>query len=428
MRIVLAHDSFTQLGGAERVVEAMHEMFPDAPIFTLVLDRRLKEKYKDWDTRTSWIQVLYNFIPKLQYLLPFIPMAVYSIKFDDYDVVLSSSSSWIKNIHVPKNCVHINYCHTPTRFLWTDADYFNQEVPKFLRPIAKPIINLMKKWDYKGAQRVTRFIANSKEVQNRIRQYYNRDSEVIYPFVDTDFWKPVSSHCEEVQSNGVSPVMSSRPSAAESRDPEPGPDWIPDSPSGALRASGMTDKTHKLDYFLIAGRLQAHKHNDLIIEIFNELGLPLHIVGVGRQQKYLQSIAKSNIKFLGRIPDEQLREEYSGALGVICPQLEDFGLIPLEAAACGTATLGLAKGGNLETVVPGVTGELFGQDVVAPFMEPLEPDKSGNYNQVIKDQIKKLILSWNPQKYTIDNLRHQAEKFGKGKFKQRILEMIDIYK
>jgi len=354
MNLALAHDSFTQQGGAERVVEALHEMYPDAPVYALVLDKKLREKYRGWDIRTSWLQPLYDLFPKLRYFLPFIPFAVSLFNFEGYDVVVSSSSSWIKNIKVPKGCVHINYCHTPTRFLWVDKNYFGQEVPKILRPIARPIINLMKKWDYKGAQRVTFFIANSKEVQKRIKQYYGRDSEVVYPFVDTKFWKPTMA---------------------------------------------------KQDYFLIVGRLQAHKHNDRIIEIFNELGLPLHVVGTGRQEKYLRSIAKDNIKFFGRVPDEQLRDEYSGAKGLVFPQLEDFGLVPLEAAACGTATLGLAAGGNLETIAPGVTGELF----------------EGNDGNIIKN----MILQWDPQKYTAENLRCHAEKFGKERFKRQVSNLIN---
>lgn len=357
MKVALAHDSFTQLGGAERVVESLHEMYPDAPVFTLVLDRKLKDKYRSWDIRTSWLQVLYNFIPKLQYLLPFIPAAVSSLDFSGYEMVMSSSSSFIKNIRVPKSTIHINYCHTPTRFLWSDENYINQEVPAILRPLVRPFIGLLRKWDYAGAQRVTHFIANSREVQDRISRYYQRTSTLVPPFIDVNFWHPT---------------------------------------------------VEKQDYFLIAGRLQAHKKNDLIIEIFNDLGLPLHVVGTGRQEHYLKSIAKPNISFLGRVSDEQLRDQYSGTKGFIFPQLEDFGLMPLEAAACGTATLAYGKGGALETVMPGVTGELF-----------------SDYDQ---QKIKLLILAWNPQKYTLDNLRAQGAKFSKEAFKQSIGKFVETIK
>lgn len=356
MDIAIVHDSFTQLGGAERVVGILHEMFPQAPVFTLVLDRKLKGHYKNWDIRTSWLQIIYNLFPKFQFLFPIIPLAVSSLDFSGYDLVISSSSSFAKNIEVPKNTIHICYCHTPTRFLWTEGDYVKQElngVFTVLRPVARFTIKFLKKWDYKAAQRVNYFIANSVEVQKRIGLYYQRGSVVIPPSIDTSFWKPTAP---------------------------------------------------KQNFFLLGGRLQPHKNNELIIEIFNDLKLPLRVFGTGRQEKYLQSIAKDNITFLGKITDEQLREEYSGALGFIYPQLEDFGLMPLEAAACGTATIGLAQGGSLETILPGVTGELF-----------------EDYN---KEKIKKLILKWNLQKYSADALRNHAEKFSKEKFKEQILEYV----
>jgi glycosyltransferase involved in cell wall biosynthesis len=391
MRIALVHDSFTQEGGAERVVDAFHELFPDAPVFTLVMDRDLRYRYHNWDIRTSWLQIFYNFIPKLQFLLPFIPLAVSSLDLSQYDVVLSSSSSWAKNIRVQKNCAHICYCHTPTRFLWSDSNYVNQEVPAFLRFLVRPIIIWMKKWDYKGAQRVTSFIANSKEVQSRIKKYYNRESEIIHPFIDTTFWHQASSR------------VIARRSAAD--DEAILSNTLEKIAASASQSPGLLAMTQKRGYFLLAGRLQAHKRNDLIVEIFNELGLALHVVGTGRQEKYLQSIAKDSTKFFGHISDEELREQYSGAKALIYPQLEDFGLMPLEAAACGTPTLAYGKGGALETIVAGETGEFF-----------------TDYD---KEKIKQIISSWNLQKYSTDNLKAKAQKFSKEKFKANIAKIIN---
>ena len=353
MKIAIAHDSFTQMGGAERVVDAFHELFPEAPVFTLVFDPVYKEKYQGWDIRTSGLQTLYLASSKLQYLLPLIPWGVDNLDFSGFDMVISSSSGFIKNIRVPKNCIHINYCHTPTRFLWSDPDYVKQEVPWLLRPVINLVLKRMKVWDYNGAQRVTKFIANSKEVQGRIQKHYGQKSTVIYPFVDTEFWKPTQ-------------------------------------PKG--------------NYFLLAGRLQAHKKNDLMVKIFNDLGLPLHIVGTGRHEERLKAIAKPNVSFLGRVEDIQLREEYSGALGLLYPQTEDFGLMPLEAAACGTPTLAYAQGGALETIVPGVTGELF---------EAYDSEK-----------ITSRLLNWHPQKYRAEDLHQQAQKFSKEKFKSEMLNFV----
>ncbi len=383
MRIAIVHDSFTQLGGAERVVDVLHEMYPEAPVFTLVFDKKLKDKYLAWDIRTSWLQVIYNIIPKFQYLFPLVPLAVSSLKFDGFDLVISSSSSFAKNIKVPKTTVHISYCHTPTRFLWQGTDYLNEEVPSILLPIARIIIKWMRKWDYRAAQRVTHFVANSTEVQKRIKAYYNRDSTVIYPPVDTDFWKPVS-----VIASASEAILSSSQIAAS-----------------ASQSPGLLAMTQKQDYFLLAGRLQAHKSNELIIKIFNDLKIPLHVVGTGRQESYLRSISKDNIKFLGRISDEQLREEYSGTKAYIFPQLEDLGLMPLEAAACGTATIAYGKGGSLETVVSGVTGELF--------------------EKYDADEIKRLILGFNPAKYQQQNLTNHAKKFSREKFKLQIFDFIN---
>lgn len=353
MKIALVHDSLTQLGGAEKVVDVLHEMFPEAPLYVLVLDKKLHDTYKGWDIRTSWLQKIYNFYPKFQHLLPFIPAAVGSLDFSRYDVVLSSSSGFAKGVKVSPG-IHVNYCHTPTRFLWSDFDYIRQEVPAPLRPFANVFLQWMKRWDLKAAQRVNYFIANSKEVQKRITVFYGRDSEVVHPPVDTEFWHPTKP---------------------------------------------------KSDYFLLAGRLQAHKKNEFIIEIFNELGLPLRVAGTGRQEKYLRSIAKDNVTFLGRISDEALRDEYSGAVGFVYPQLEDAGLMPLEAASCGTASIGLAKGGSLETIVPGKTGELF-----------VDYDR---------EAVKKVILNWDPRAYDMKNLQSHAQNFSKEVFIKKINAVLE---
>lgn len=356
LKVAIVHDSFTQMGGAERVVEALHELFPDAPVYVLVMDKNLKGSFAGWDIRTSWLQIIYNFIPKFQWLFLFIPLALYSFDFSGYDVVISSSSGFAKNIHVPKTTVHINYCHTPTRFLWTDGDYVNQELTgfsKLFRPLARVIIRWMKTWDYARAQQVTHFIANSQEVQKRIMAFYGRTSTVIHPFINLPMW-----HSEGKQGN----------------------------------------------YFLLAGRLQPHKHNEFIVNIFNKLGLPLHVVGEGRHKKYLQSIAAPNIKFFGRVSDEELRRKYSGALAFIYPQLEDFGLMPLEAAACGTPTLAFGKGGSLETIIAGQTGEFF--------------------YEYSENTVSDMVRHWSKLKYENHTLVNHAKQFSKEKFKDKLGQFI----
>ena len=351
MRIALVHDSLTQLGGAERVLDVLHEMFPKAPVFTLVFSDKLKEKYKGWDIRASWLQRIYKLFPKFQYLFPLIPMAVGSLRFKNFDLVISSSSSFAKNIRVPKGCLHVNYCHTPTRFLWLDGDYLTQEIPSWLKifmPLFRLLLVVLRKWDYRCAQKVDAFFANSQEVKKRIQQIYHRESVVINPPIDTEFWQQTK----------------------------------------------LTE-----DYFLVAGRLQPHKGNERIIRLFSRLSTSLHVVGTGRQETYLKSFASKNVSFLGKISDEQLRDEYSGALGLIYPQIEDFGLMPLEAAACGTPSLGLAKAGSLETIIPGKTGELFSE---------AESD----------DELIARLRNWKKSDFNPEVLQTHAGTFGKARFSQ----------
>lgn len=354
MKIALAHDSFTQFGGAERVVQALHELYPDSPIFTLVIDAGEAARYEGWDIRPSSLQKIYNKHKSFKHLLPLIPHAIKSLDFRGYDVVLSSSSAFLKGLRLPKSVLHINYCHTPTRFVWSDPGYLRQETICLIRPLVRLYLKWFRFRDYQNAQKVDAFIANSVEVQKRIKRYYKRESTIIYPFIDTDFWRP---------------------------------------------------SREKQDYFLVAGRLQPHKHNEAVIKIFNRLGLPLHVAGSGRQEAYLKSIAAPNVKFLGKVSDETLRDEYSGALALLFPQLEDFGLMPLEAAACGTASIGQAKGGSLETIISGLTGEL----IVPEDWQALEA----------------LIKYWRAEIYRPNLLKQHADKFNKPRFLREIAEFVN---
>jgi glycosyltransferase involved in cell wall biosynthesis len=356
MKIVLAQDSFTQIGGAERLLAAVHEIYPSAPVYTTVLDRRLATEFKGWKIITSKLQGIYDKYPRFQHLFPLVPIVLRFLKVEPADVLFSFSSSYIKGVRKPAAAVHINYCHTPTRFIWTDADYAVGEVHPLLRPLARLYFVWLRRWDKRSAAGVDYFIANSKEVQTRIKNIYGRDSQIIYPFVDTNFWRPTRT---------------------------------------------------KQDYFLIGGRLQPHKNNEAVLQLFNKNGLPLHVFGTGRQEPYLRSIAKSNIKFLGRISDEQLRDEYSGAQALIYPPYEDFGLMSVEAAACGTPTIGLGQAGILETVVPGKTGELF-------------PEAS-------EAEIGKIVSVWNGSRYSQGDLVAHAQSFNKEKFQKQIKDFVEAH-
>ncbi len=357
MKVALAHDSLTQLGGAERVLATLHEIFPDAPVYTLAYDKKLNPHFEDWTIISSPLQHIYKFLPDFRYALPGIPFALRFFDFSQYDLVISSSSTFAKNIHVPKHVLHISYCHTPTRFLWSESDsYLNEELPWFLKPSA-PLLRLylawMRRWDYVCAQRVNFFIANAKNVRERIKKYYHRESAVIYPAINTSFFHPVAP---------------------------------------------------KENYYLLAGRLQAHKRSQIVVEAFNKLRKELHVVGTGRVLEHLKTIAGENIHFLGRVDDEILRREYSGAKAFLYPQEEDFGLMPLEAMACGTPVIAYAKGGALETVIPGKTGALF-----------LEQSEQAVINAVHE---------FENQHFLAEDLFEQAEKFSEANFKKQFEDFV----
>ncbi len=354
MKVAIVHDSLTQFGGAERIVQALHEIYPDAPVFTLAYDKKLSEHFEGWTIISSPLQHLYNLMPRLQFFLPFIPRALKFFNFSGYDLVISSSSVFAKGIKIPRGVLHINYCHTPARFLWLESEtYLREEVPAYLRPILRAYFRRMRKWDYQNAQEVDFFIANSENVRQRIKKIYNRESAVIYPFADTSF-------------------------------------FYPNAP--------------KENYFLLAGRMQAHKRADLAITAFNELGLPLHVAGTGRALPKLKSIAKENIGFLESVSDEILRTEYSGAKALVFPQEEDFGIMPLEANACATPVIAYGKGGALETVVDGKTGILFSEQS--------------------KESLKNAILRFEKLHFSAEDLFAQAEKFSKEKFKDRLTKFV----
>ncbi len=357
--VCLAHDSFTQLGGAERVFLEMCKLYPEAPIYTLVVDRKIAAQLPENVQKrlhTSILQSIYNVYPNFQHLLPLIPLALRFLWLPQCEILLSSSSAFVKGLKKPKNCIHINYCHTPTRFLWTDKEYAEQETPKILLPFLKLFFVWMKHWDLRAASRIDVFVANSKEVQRRIKKYYKRDSELVYPFIDVEFWKNEGN-------------------------------------------------IEKKDYFLIAGRLHAHKDNDLVVRACRELEIPLHVVGTGRDEERLRKLAGPKTIFLGRVSDEQLRTEYSQAKAFVYPQLEDFGIMPLEAVASGTPVIAANVGGALETVMLGKTGEFY---------------EFKNY-----EDLKRVLQTFDPARYMSKDLLAQAEMFDVKYFQRALLAQVE---
>jgi len=319
MKVALVHDYLVQYGGAERVLEALCEIFPRAPIYTLVYDeKKFEGRFGKKKIYTSFLQSL-PFSKSHHRAFPILmPMAVESFDFSSYDLVISDSNSYAKGVITGPGTLHICYCHTPMRYAWDDyysyADRLTfSALVKKLVPLA---MNYIRLWDKISADRVDKFIANSHFVKARIKKYYRRGAEVIYPPVDLSFY-------------------------------------------------GFDEQEKKAgDYFLIVGRLIPYKRFDLVVEAFNVLGLPLKIIGDGPEAKRLKKMAGPNIEFLGWLEDEKLKNYYSGARAFLFPQEEDFGIVALESMASGIPVIAYRAGGAMEMVKEGVNGIFFdSQDV-----------------------------------------------------------------
>jgi len=310
MKVALVHDHLNQLGGAERVLRKMTELFPGAPIHTVVATPEVKNFYEGATVVPSFLQYFPAAQRRLKWYLPLIPVAVENFSLHSYDVVLSSVSGLAKGVISHPGSIHICYCHTPTRYLWSDTASYIGALPNnnLVKKVLAFFLHRLRQWDYAAAQRVDYFVANSRFVAERIRKYYNRDSTIIYPPVET---KKVSVSYE------------------------PG------------------------EYFLSMGRLSAYKRVDLVIETFNRLRLPLVVLGKGPDEKRLKAMAGSTIRFVGGVDDAAKAKIIARAKAFIMPLVEDFGIVTVEAMAAGKPVIALAEGGSLEIVVPEKTGILY---------------------------------------------------------------------
>lgn len=311
MKIALVHDFLSQNGGAEQVLKVLHEMYPDAPIFTLFAERDRFPFLKNTDIRESVLAGLPWARRHYQWYLPLMPLATELYDLSEFDVVISSVSAFAKGVITRSDAVHICYCHTPTRFLWSDAHSYVEGIPRnrFIKIVAELLLPRLRTWDRLAADRVDVFVANSATVQERIKKYYRRESTIIHPSV-------------EVEKFSISP-------------------------------------TGPKDFYLAGGRLVAYKKFDWIIEAFNRLKKPLKIFGEGVALDDLKKIAGPTIEFLGRVSEEEQKKLYSECVAYIQPQLEDFGMTAVEAMASGRPVIALPKGGSTETIIDGVTGSFM---------------------------------------------------------------------
>lgn len=326
MTVALIHDWLTGMRGGERVLEVLCEFYPDADLFTLYHLRGsvspLIERHR---IRTSFIQRLPLARAYYRQYLPLFPFAVEQFNLDAYDLVISSSHCAAKAVVPSGRARHLCYCHSPMRYAWDQFDaYFGPDRTGSIasRWVYRPILARLARWDAATASRVHRFVANSAHVAARIGRYYNREVTIVYPPVDTVFFHPA--------------------------------DVTPDS------------------HFLIVSALVPYKRIDLAMAACERLGAPLRIVGDGPDRRRLEARAGRNVEFLGRLSDEAVREEYRRALAVVLPGEEDFGIVPVEAQACGRPVVALARGGALETVIDGENGVLFGTPEVGALAAALE--------------------------------------------------------
>ncbi len=310
-RVALVHDWLTGRRGGETVLEVLCEIYPQADIFTLLHVRgSVSETIERHRIRTSFIQRLPNAPRYYRHYLPLFPVAIETFVLDAYDLVISSSHCVAKSAIAPPRARHLCYCYTPMRYAWEQfEEYFGAaRVGRVKAAFYRPALAAIARWDRATAGRPHAYVADSQHVASRIRRYYNRPAAVVYPPVDTDFFHP--------------------------------------------------DGTMPADYALIVSALVPYKRIDRAIEACRIARMPLKIVGSGSERERLQRNAGSHVEFLGPRSDDEVREMYRAAAVVVMPGEEDFGIVPVEAQACGRPVVALARGGALETVVDGVTGIL----------------------------------------------------------------------
>ena len=323
MNLALVHDWLTNMAGAERVILAMHDLWPAAPVHTaLYAPEQLPAEFQPgaMDVRTSGLQRIPGATKRWRHLLPLMPLAFEGFDLSRYDVVLSSAHACAKGVLTPAETCHICYCYTPIRYLWEMPGAYLAEAGPLQRLLWPPIGLRLRLWDFAAAQRVDRFIAISEAVKRRIAKHYRRDSEVIYPPVDT------------------------------------------------ARFNATADRE---DFYLVVSRLVPYKRVELAAAACRTLGRPLKIVGTGPDEAKVRAAAGPDAEFLGFQTDEVVRDLYSRARALLFCGLEDFGLTPVEAQASGCPVIAYGAGGALETVVDGGTGLFFREPTEAAVVEAM---------------------------------------------------------
>jgi glycosyltransferase involved in cell wall biosynthesis len=355
MNIAIIHDWLSEFAGADKVLWQLKQIYPKADIYTSIYDEKKVKQFSDYQVYTTYLQNL-PFSKKIRPLLiPLMPLAFEQLDLSKYDLVISNSTAAAKGVITRPNTCHISYCHTPTRYLWEPA-MDRRASSSWLR---RKVNHSLRIWDIAATSRVDYFIANSNYIKTRIEKFYRRDASIVYPPVDTSFYNPSKSDVK------------------------------------------------KADFYLFVGRFVPYKKPDLVVEAFNQLGLELRLIGTGSEEKKLRKKARPNIKFIGRASDEVLYKNLTSAKALIFPSEEDFGIVPVEAMACGTPVISYGAGGATETVIPGKTGEYF-------------------LDQTAESLIQ-VVKKFNPEKYKFFDLRSRAEKFSIAEFCKNFQNQVNNY-
>ncbi len=355
MKVALVHDWLTGMRGGEWVLHEIARLFPGAPIYTLVARKgSVSSELESHAIHTSWLQMLSFGGRHWRYLLRLMPAAIESFTFPNADLVISTSHAVAKGVIPPPGAYHLSYIHTPMRYAWDQRDAYLADIPRPLRPLVQVELARLRQWDMVSSTRVDRMIANSRLVAWRIRHYWNRTAEVLPPPVDTKFFTP-----------------------------------------GSERG----------DALLTVAALVPYKRVEVAIDVARKLGRPLDIIGQGPLKTLLKRRAGDGIRLRGWVPREELREAYRRAAALLVPNIEDFGIVTVEALACGTPVIGLGGSGTVDIIRPGREGELAAEPTV---------------NALAEAARKVLARQWDR-----DALRARAELFSRENFICRFKFLID---
>jgi len=360
MKVAIVHELLVKLGGAERVAKIFSEIFPTAPIFTLLFDeKKCGQTFSKNRVISSNLQKYFKFGIPRRFLISKMPTAIENFNLSDFDLVISSSSAFAHGIITNSATRHICYCHSPARYLWDQTFQVQKNFSNgFLGPVKKffmtKIFQKLRIWDFAAASRPDKILANSKNVKQRITKFWQRDCEILFPPVKVENFIPQKSH---------------------------------------------------QNYFLIISALSKFKNIEIAVRAFSKMPKQkLVIIGNGIEKKYLQKIAKKNIEFLGWQSDKICQKYLQNCRGFIFPGIDDFGIAPAEAMAAGKPVFAFFGGGAIETVIPKKTGEFFFQNSVENFLE--------NFSSFLEKI----------EKFDFNKIRQWSEQFSESKFRKKILQ------